>query len=132
MSKVQLDFNEWNGVKDVLLFHSGGQLGFDTVYNALRWGHGDKRMESATGALEAINQIAGNIAGALEYLRWWGLTSSQVEGRVYAAKAANLALPHQQNILNAQPSVISYRGQQLDRVKEQLARTNQVLVRERY
>lgn len=86
MTAVRFDYEEWDDDRDVLLHRPGSTLGFGVVNASAEYGkYKTGTMGSNNrGATAIIDSIIGNIAGSLEWLRWYGLSPTDVQSKVRA------------------------------------------------
>lgn len=90
MTMISFDYESWSK-RDVQLFRPGSPLGFTTVHNSVDIGRAPTERQGAADSTigPSLDGVVGILAGALEYLREYGLSASDVQSRVDSFMANN-------------------------------------------
>ena len=86
MPDIKFKYDDWDPKKDVPLFRPGTELG----YSLIRDGHRVSRAPTrGQGGKVERDGVIGLLAGALEWLRQYGLTAEEVQEAVLSFEKNN-------------------------------------------
>jgi hypothetical protein len=93
MTRITLDYEDWDGRTDVVLHRPGTLLGYSIINNAIEVGHlTSKKAERRDATIApSVDGVIELLAGALEWLRWYGMPAAEVQNRVRAFINANVS-----------------------------------------
>lgn len=108
MASVSFGYEPWDDQKDLLLKDPGNSTAFDVMNAGVKIGQRTtlQSAESENQSGRVLDGMLGMVAGALEWLRWYGYSIAEVESRVRVAKANSLGRNDQQ-LRKAQLPVIA-------------------------
>jgi hypothetical protein len=107
MTSVSLGFENWNNESDVLLKDLGNIAAYTAINSAVKIGKRStlREPENIPEPALILEGVFGILAGAVEWLRWYGFTAVEVEERVKAQKRQNLDREDQRVLTAAQPYI---------------------------
>ena len=90
MTTISFDYEPWTR-EDVQLYRPGSPLGFTTIHNSIDIGEATTVRQGAADSTigPSLDGVVGVLAGALEYLREYGLSVSDVQSRVMSFMVNN-------------------------------------------
>jgi hypothetical protein len=91
MAKLELDYDTWQSDRDILPSRPGNSLGIGAVRDGFEVGKLGTVRASNRDALigQTLQGVIELLAGAVEYLRWYGMDATEVRSRVKAYLATN-------------------------------------------
>ena len=102
MTQVSFDYDRWDDSKDLLLEEPGNTLGYAAINSSLELRrYGENTELDRTDLQDVVEGVVGLVAGGIEWLRWFGFTTEEVQARVNAVKRKLTESPYQQVIKGA-------------------------------
>jgi len=95
---LQLDYDSWDTTKDIRLERPGNALGYEAIRGSIDVGDmpSKRRRDSDKLIGPTIDGVIGLLAGGVEWLRHYGFSAAEVQGKVRAYKAGNLSTAQMQ------------------------------------
>ena len=96
MTSISFDYEVWTN-NDVLLERPGSPVGYAVVYGAIPVGKAPTKKQGVADSLigPSLEGVIGMLAGSLEWLREYGMTTTELESKVRAFKRKNLESQNQ-------------------------------------